>query len=274
MSLRPLKQDLSVFNKLELERAPVGIKYEFFEPEGIEKLDKTLSLCEMVKEADKRKKPFYFSKENEDCAGKCALGMMEGPAWGDSGEIGERMEIFQDSRANRHCMSHYKTFKPGTINYAVFSRLDQLAFEPDLMVFVGLPEQAEIILRAMAYSTGEMYESKGSPIFQCSWLYTYPVVTQKINYMITGFSFGMRAREVYPAGLVIVSVPWNRIPVIAANMKEMKFVLPAWKMGRKKWLQEESKILQSVDEKAKSINLDNKKFTSFGGSLQKENSSK
>jgi uncharacterized protein (DUF169 family) len=269
MSLRPLKQDLSVFNKLGLERAPVGIKYEFFEPEGIDKLEKTLSLCEMVKEADQKRKPFFISIENEDCAGKCALGMMEGPSWGDSGEIGERMGIFQDSRANRHCMSHYKTFKPGTVNYAVFSTLDRMTFEPDLMVFVGLPEQSEIILRSMTYSTGEMYESKGTPVFQCSWLYTYPVVTQKINYMITGLSFGMRAREVYPPGLVIVSVPWNWIPAIAENMKEMKFVLPAWTMGRKKWMEEEAKILQSVDDRAKTISADSKKFTTFGSKLGK-----
>lgn len=44
MALRPLKQDLSIFNKLELERPPVGINYEFFKPEGVEQLDKSLSL--------------------------------------------------------------------------------------------------------------------------------------------------------------------------------------------------------------------------------------
>jgi len=199
MSLRPLKQDLSVFNKLQMERAPIAIKYEFFEPEGIEKLDKALSLCEMVREAQQREKPFYISRDNEDCAGKCALGMMEGPAWGEGGEIGERMDIFQDARANRHCISHYKTFQPGTVNFAAYSKLEQLTFEPDLLVFVGRADQAEIVLRAMTYSTGEMYESKSTPVFQCSWLYTYPVLTQKINFVITGMSFGMRAREV-PSG--------------------------------------------------------------------------
>lgn len=265
MSLRPLKQDLSVFNKLQMERAPIGIKYEFFEPEGIEKLDKALSLCEMVREAQQRDKPFYISRDNEDCAGKCALGMMEGPAWGEGGEIGERMDIFQDARANRHCISHYKTFQPGTVNFAAYSKLEQLTFEPDLLVFVGRADQAEIVLRAMTYSTGEMYESKSTPVFQCSWLYTYPVLTQKVNFVVTGMSFGMRAREVYPPGLVIVSVPWNWIPTIAANMQEMKFVLPAWTLGRNAWMKEETKILEGVDAKAKEMNLGNKNpFTSFG----------
>jgi len=53
-TMRPLKQYFSIFEKLELEREPVGIKYEFFKPEGFSKLDKTLALCEMVKEAQQR----------------------------------------------------------------------------------------------------------------------------------------------------------------------------------------------------------------------------
>ncbi len=264
MSLRPLKQDLSIFNKLELERPPVGIKYEFFKPEGVDKLNRSAALCEMVKLAQQSKKPFYIARDNEDCAGKCALGMMEGPAWGEAGEIGERMDIFQDNRANRHCTTHYKTFKPGTVNFAVYANLEQLSFEPDLLVFVGKIDQAEIVLRAMTYSTGEMYESKSTPVFQCSWLYTYPVLTQRINYVVTGFSFGMRARNVYPAGVAIVSVPWNWIPTIAENMKEMKFVLPAWTLGRKAWMEEEARILDRIDNKVKESELkETNPFTSF-----------
>jgi uncharacterized protein (DUF169 family) len=250
MSLRPLKQDLSIFNKIGFEQQPVGVNYEFFKPEGVEQLDTHRSLCEMVKEAQTRGKPFYITKDNEDCAGKCALGMMEGPAWGEGGEIGERMKIFQCGRANQHCVSHYKTIRPGQVNFAVFSPLDKLAFEPDLLVFVGKVEQCELILRAMTYSTGEMYESKSTIVFQCSWLYTYTYLTQKINYVVTGLSYGMRAREVYPAGLMIVSVPWNWIPTIAENLKEMEFVLPGYTLGKKAWLADEERILDGIEAKA------------------------
>jgi uncharacterized protein (DUF169 family) len=263
MSLRPLKHDFSIFNKLELERSPVGIKYEFFAPVGIKQLDRSLALCEMVREAQQLDRPFYITRDNEECAGKCALGMMDGPVWGEAGEIGERMDIFQDGRANRHCTTHYKTFKPGTINYAVFSRLELLTFEPDLVTFVGTAEQMEIVLRAMTYSTGEMYQSKSTTVFQCSWLYTYPVITQEINYVVTGMSFGMRARGVYPSGLVIVSVPWNWLPTIAENMKEMKFVLPAWTLGRDEWKKEETKILETVGKKADEVNIKERSFTAF-----------
>ena len=254
-TMRPLKQDFSIFEKLELERKPVGIKYEFFKPEGFAKLDKTLALCEIVKEAQQREKPFYMTADNEDCAGKWALGMVVAPIWGEAGIIGDKMGIFQEARANMSCMTHYKTFKHGVVNYVVFSKLSQLTFEPDLLVFVGRADQTEIILRANAYSTGEMYESKATPVFQCSWLYTYPYLTHKLNYVMTGLGFGMKAREVYPQGLAIVSVPWNLIPTIAQNMKEMQFVLPAWKLGREAWIKEESAILAKLHKTTQDAGL-------------------
>ena len=255
MVMKKIQQDFSILEKLELERAPVGIKYEFFKPEGIEQLNKALALCEMVKEAQQREKPFYITEDNEDCAGKGALGMMVAPAWAEAGEIGVRMEVFQNARANLRCMEHYGVIKHGIVNYVVFSRLDQMTFEPDLLVFVAPPEKAELILRAMSYSTGEMYESKATPIFQCSWLYTYPYVTGKVNYVMTGLGFGMRAREVFPPGLAIVSVPWTWIPTILANLKEMKWELPAWTYGRERWLKEESATLAKLHQESKDAGL-------------------
>jgi len=71
--MRPLTQDLSIFNKFNFEILPVGVKFLFFKPEGIEPLsmDKNLSFCEMLKEAQQREDPFYFGKENnEACVGE------------------------------------------------------------------------------------------------------------------------------------------------------------------------------------------------------------
>ena len=75
--MRPLKQDLSIYRKFDFERQPVGVAFLSEKPEGITPLDKTLSFCEMVKEAQERDAPFYMSKENEDCFGAVILGMME-----------------------------------------------------------------------------------------------------------------------------------------------------------------------------------------------------
>ena len=41
-------RDLSIFNKFNFKMKPVGIKFLLFKPDGIEKLDKNMSLCEMM----------------------------------------------------------------------------------------------------------------------------------------------------------------------------------------------------------------------------------
>jgi hypothetical protein len=47
--MRPLQTDLSVYNKFEFEKPPVGVKFLFEKPEGIARLDKKLGFCEMLK---------------------------------------------------------------------------------------------------------------------------------------------------------------------------------------------------------------------------------
>ena len=101
--MRPLQTDLSIFSKLDFERPPVGIKFLFFRPEGMERLsmDKKLSFCEMLREAQHTATPFYFGKENDEaCVGKILLGMEEMKPFAESGQIGARLEIFQEPRAN------------------------------------------------------------------------------------------------------------------------------------------------------------------------------
>jgi len=96
--MRPLQTDLSIFGKLDLEKPPVGVKYLFCKPEGIEPLEKSLALCEMLGEAQQRGAPFYFTKENENCFGKATLGMIaESPAFAESGELGVKLEIRRKS---------------------------------------------------------------------------------------------------------------------------------------------------------------------------------
>jgi hypothetical protein len=42
-------QDYSIFSKFSFERKPVGIKYPLNRPDGLEKLDKSLTFCEMFR---------------------------------------------------------------------------------------------------------------------------------------------------------------------------------------------------------------------------------
>ncbi len=249
--MKPLQTDLSIFGKLNLDKPPVGVKYLFRKPEGIEPLDKSLALCEMLVEAQQRGAPFYFTKENENCFGKATLGMMaESPAFAESGELGVKLEIFQDARANKRLFQVNPGLPKGTVNYVVFSPLDKITFEPDLLILMTNARQAEIVLRAMTYSTGEMYESKTSTALSCAWLYVYPYLSGKVNYYITGLGFGSIGREVFEPGWVLISIPYNWMPTIAQNLKEMKWELTAYTLGREKFNQWEKGILQELAQEA------------------------
>ena len=247
--MRPLQTDLSIFGKLNLEKPPVGVKYEFHKPEGIEPLDKSLALCEMLPEAQKRGAPFYFTKENENCFGASAIGMGGGgpsPAFAESGQLGVKLEIFQEPRANIRLFRQNYGLGRGTVNYAILAPLDKITFEPDLLILMTNARQAEIVLRAMTYSTGELYESKTSTALSCSWLYAYPYLTGKLNYFITGMGFGAIGREAFPPGWVLISIPYNWLPIIVQNLKEMKWELTAYTLGREKFMEWEHGILEGL----------------------------
>ena len=247
--MRPLTQDLSVFNKFNFEKPPVGVNFLYFKPEGIEQLDKKLAACEMLKEAHQRETPFYFTVENEDCFGKVPLGWEDMPPWGEGGELGAKFEIFQDPRANARIYQYLPKFPRGTVNYIVLSPLDKLTFEPDLLILMATPSQAEIVLRAMSYSTGEAWETKKTGVLGCAWIFTYPYQSGKVNYMVTGMTFGTKAHEVFPEGWLLISIPHNWIPIITQNLKEMKWVLPSYTDGREKFVKrKEGYIAELVQE--------------------------
>lgn len=251
--MKPLQTDLSIFGKLNLAKPPVGVKYLFRRPEGIEQLDKKMALCEMLPEAQRSNKPFYFTKENETCFGAQALGMMgdgASPSFAASGELGVKLEIFQDARANKKLFGYNPGLGRGTVNYAVFAPLDKIKFEPDLLILQTDAKQAEIVLRAMTYSTGELYESRTSTALSCAWLYAYPYMSGKVNYYITGMGFGSIGRQVFEPGWVLIGIPYNWLPTIAQNLKEMKWELTAYTLGKEEFNKWEKGILAELAREA------------------------
>jgi len=248
--MRPLQTDLSIFEKFKFEKPPVGVKFLYFKPERIGPIDKKLPACEMIKEVQQRGTPFYFTKENEDCFGKVPLGMEEIPSWGEGGELGAELEIYQEPRANSRIYQYIPKFPKGTVNYVALSSLDKLTFEPDLLILMTTPSQAEIVLRAMSYSTGQIWESKKTSVLGCAWLYVYPYQSGKVNYTVTGMSFGMKAHEVFPAGWILISIPWDWIPVITQNLKEMKWVLPSYTDGREKYIKRRDNCIAKLTQKS------------------------
>lgn len=248
--MRPLQTDLSIYSKFNFEKPPVGVKFLFFKPEGIEQLDKVLPFCEMFKEAQQRGTPFYITKENEDCFGKFALGMEDMPLFAESGQLGPKYEIYQDTRANKKIYQYIPKIERGIVNYVALARLDKLTFEPDLLILTATTSQAEIVLRAMSYSTGEIQETKSTPVLGCTWLFIYPYQSGKVNYTVTGMCFGMKAKEIFEEGWILISIPYNWIPTITQNLQEMKWVLPSYTDGREQFLKREQGYVEELTRKS------------------------
>jgi uncharacterized protein (DUF169 family) len=248
--MKPLAQDLSIFNKFKFKNPPVAVKFELFKPKGIKPLNKKLPACGMIGEAQKRGTPFYFTAEDEDCFGKVPLGWEDMPPWGEGGYLGEKFEIFQEQRANSRIYKYLPKFPRNTVNYIAMSTLDKLTFEPDLLILMATASQAEIVLRAMAYSTGEIYESKHAGVLGCAWMYVYPYQSGKINFMVTGLTFGGKAHEVFEEGWILIFIPYNWIPTIVQNLKEMKWTLPSYTDGLEKFNKRKEGYIMELAQKS------------------------
>lgn len=246
--MRPLKTDLSVYKKFNFENLPVGVKLLPSRPESIERLGKSIALCEMIKEAQQREWPFYMDRENESCFGKKFLGMGDREIISGSGNLGVEFEVFQEARANWRLYQYQSLIPKGAINYVAFSRYDKLTFDPDLLIIMATISQAEIIMRAMSYSTGEIWSSRLTPVGACSWLFAYPYQSGKVNWTVTGIGFGMKAKQVFPEGWILISIPYDWIHIITQNLKEMKWVLPSYEEGREKFLKREESVRAKVLE--------------------------
>ena len=229
--MNSIQPDLSIFNKFDFEEPPVGVKFLPNRPDGIKKLDKILDFCEMLKEAHEGK-AFYATKEDFTCIGPLLLGMIEHEPVFESGLVGPRLEVLKDDRANRKIYQYIPKLAVGTINYIAFSPLDKLTFEPDVLIVTANPSQAEILMRAHSYTSGEMWTAKGTPVIGCAWLFIHPYLSGEWNFTVTGFGFGMRARRLFREGLLLISIPWNLLPSMVQNLKDMNWVPHSYTIGR------------------------------------------
>jgi len=226
--MKPLTTDLSIFKKFNFERPPVGVKFLPAKPEGMARLDKNTALCEMINEAQQREAPFYIDKDNEDCAGAMMLGMIMPAPRAGGGELGVKYGIFEEARVNERISQNAPKMPPGNINNVVFSPLEKITFQPDLLFVMATTSQAEIILRALSYSTGELWTSKVTSVGACAWMFVYPYISGNVNYVPTGLTFGLKAKKVYPEGRIIFTIPYDWIPIITQNLQKMEWVLPSY----------------------------------------------
>lgn len=249
--MSPAAKDLSIFNEFNFEMKPVGIKFLLFKPDGIEKLGKNLSICEMIREAQDSE-PFYATVDNFTCVGPIITGMAESDPVFESGHIGQTLNIFEEARANRRLYHYITTLERNSVNYVVFSPLDKLTFDPDVLILASDPTQLEIILRATCYLTGKKWTSQGTPVIACSWLTTYPYISGEINYIITDVSHGMKAKEVFPAGTILISIPYDKLSHIAEGLRKIEWYPSMYTDGREAHDQKFRETVESLHQKLQS----------------------
>jgi uncharacterized protein (DUF169 family) len=221
--------DYSAFDKFNFERPPVGVKFLFHKPEGIERLDKNLALCEMLKEAQLRGTPFYAEPENQSCKPGAYVWGSESLKVFESGQFGVALKVFKDARADVKIHQPVRRLDKDIVKYIAFSPLDKLSFDPDLLVILtDNASQTEIVLRAMSYTTGQKWSSKMTFVMGCAWILAYPYLTGQVNYVISGLGSGIKAQKVFPEGRQIISIPYNWLPTITQNLQEMEWVLPLY----------------------------------------------
>ena len=217
-------RDFSVLDKFNFERKPVGVKYVVERPVGIKRLKKELNFCEMLKEAQEGSS-FYVTPEDWVCVGveQMILGMQDAEPLLVSGVFGGDEGLFGGANACRAMYDYLPRMPKGSVKYVVFAPVDKLTFDPDLLVMTTSVQQAQTLLRSVNYSTGAPFTSKATPVVACAWIYVYPVVSGELNYYITGLGMGMQALNIFPPGLFLISVPFQRIPTMLENLKEMKY---------------------------------------------------
>ena len=188
----------------------------------IDKLDKTMALCEMIKEAQEND-AFYVGPEDWVCVGveQMILGMKDPEPVLISGMLGGDEGLYKAANACRAMYQYLPRMPKGSVQYVAFAPVDKLSFDPDVIVITANINQAQTLVRSINYSTGEPFVSKATPVVACSWIFVYPVISGELNYYVTGLGLGMQAMNIFPPGLFLISVPWQKLPTMLENLQEM-----------------------------------------------------
>lgn len=218
-----------LFKALDMEYQPVAIKYHYSVPEGVEPVDRQLSFCQFVKHAQTTGKRFFTTKEDDNCFGKVALGMVEKPPLTASGIAGVDFGVYRTAAANARLHATYPVMTPGTVNFVEFCPLQDCDFFPDIVICIANTRQADIIMRATSNISGDLWESRTSCVMSCAWTYVYPFMSGKVNTCITGMHHGMKRRKVYPEGLHIIAIPFQKLDEVVTALGEMPWELIAMK---------------------------------------------
>ncbi len=212
--------------RLGLEYCPVAVKFCFNRPAGYNELETSIPLCHHLKNVQTSGQTYYIDAKKEGCIGKFMLGTEPFDACAQAGTLGFHHGIFRQQSCNAHIYYQIEPFKEGTVHFVLFGPAIEATFDPDIIFFVAPVEKADIIMRASAYATGDLYEQRATNIIGCHWLFNYPYMSGKVNHVITGMHFGMKRAKLYPAGLQIIAIPFQKLQNFFVGLEEMEWTLP------------------------------------------------
>jgi uncharacterized protein (DUF169 family) len=223
------KKEIAVLEKFDFAIPPVGVKYSAEAPKKIERLDKNMAFCEMLKWAQEGN-AFFADAKNHTCeAGLYVLGQADAPEPFIGGAFGAGLRIYESPRSASRLYLHIPKIGRGIVHHTAFSPLDKLTFDPDLLIILAETHQTEILLRALSYRTGQMWISRYTPAIGCAWIYIYPYLHGELNYSVTGLGHGMKRRGLFPEGRQMISIPFDLLPSLLQTLQVMPWVLPAYK---------------------------------------------
>ena len=148
-----------------------------------------------------------------------------------SGLVGKNFGAYRTPAANARLYYEAPMLKLGAVNFVLFCPVSLCEFNPDLIVCVADAEKTEILLRASSYISGDLWESKCSYVMSCAWTYIYPYLSGKVNHLFTGMHLGLRKFGDYPAGLHIITIPYQKLPEMTEALSEMEWELPLFRTG-------------------------------------------
>jgi uncharacterized protein (DUF169 family) len=218
------EQAKKAFSDLDLAYSAVAVKFCRNRPEGYTQAEGADMLCAYLKKSQEENRAFYITADNEKCMGKVVLGMTELETNHGSGQVGCALGAFRTAAANARLYYEATTLKRGVCNFVVFCPIAQCDFDPDLVVCVANTDRAQILLRASSYISGDLWESKCSYVMSCAWTYAYPYVSGKVNHLFTGMHLGMKLKGLYPEGLHIIVIPYQKLDEVVTALNEMEHV--------------------------------------------------
>ena len=232
--------------KLGLELCPVAVKFCPNIPEGFERNEDELMLCQFVKNVMVTKRSYYIDVAEKPCLGKCVLGIEKFNGATPAGLIGWECGMFKTAAGNAHLYHEIKTLYPGACNYVAFSPVEDCTFDPDMIIFVAPTDEAFNIMRATSWVTGDPWESKFTQVLSCAWMFPYPYVTGKVNFLPTNMQYGQRMAKSFESGQLIICVPYQKIDEMIKGLDEMDWTLLGLR-GTEEATATEHKILEKID---------------------------